>query len=242
MSTDRRLLDALHRQPAVQAGAAPAGARRGHALLDARRPPGPRRRGRPVVRQRRPCRPRSCRPSSSRRRSWTSRRPSRWATRRPSNWPASSRALRRRLDKVFFTNSGSEAVDTALKIGLAYHRARGEGTRTRLIGRERGYHGVGFGGISVGGIVGNRKAFGTLLPGVDHSATRTTWRATPSRAASPSMAPNWPTTSSAWSRCTTPRPSPPSSSSPWPAPPACWCRPRATCSACARSATSTASC
>jgi beta-alanine--pyruvate transaminase len=71
--------------------------------------------------------------------------------------------------KVFFTNSGSEAVDTALKIALAYHRARGEPQRTRLIGRERGYHGVGFGGISVGGIVANRRAFsGNLLPAVDH--------------------------------------------------------------------------
>jgi beta-alanine--pyruvate transaminase len=72
------------------------------------------------------------------------------------------------LDHVFFTNSGSESVDTALKIALAYHRARGEGSRTRLIGRERGYHGVGFGGISVGGMVNNRKWFGTGLPGVDH--------------------------------------------------------------------------
>jgi beta-alanine--pyruvate transaminase len=72
------------------------------------------------------------------------------------------------LDHVFFTNSGSEAVDTALKIAIAYHRIRGEGTRTRLIGRERGYHGVGFGGISVGGISPNRKFFGSLLPGVDH--------------------------------------------------------------------------
>ncbi|MFM1815507.1 MAG: hypothetical protein RLZ98_2202 [Pseudomonadota bacterium] len=72
------------------------------------------------------------------------------------------------LDSVLFANSGSEAVDTALKVALAYHRARGEGSRTRLIGRERGYHGVGFGGISVGGIVANRKAFGTLLAGVDH--------------------------------------------------------------------------
>jgi len=69
---------------------------------------------------------------------------------------------------VFYTNSGSEAVDTALKIALAYHRARGDGTRTRLIGRERGYHGVGFGGISVGGIVNNRRFFGSLLAGVDH--------------------------------------------------------------------------
>ena len=72
------------------------------------------------------------------------------------------------IDHVFYCNSGSEAVDTALKIALAYHRARGEGTRTRLIGRERGYHGVGFGGISVGGIVNNRRFFGSLLTGVDH--------------------------------------------------------------------------
>jgi len=72
------------------------------------------------------------------------------------------------LDHVFFTNSGSEAVDTALKIAIAYHRVRGEGQRTRLIGRERGYHGVGFGGISVGGISVNRRLFGSLLPGVDH--------------------------------------------------------------------------
>jgi beta-alanine--pyruvate transaminase len=72
------------------------------------------------------------------------------------------------MGKVFFTNSGSEAVETALKMALAYHRVRGEGSRTRLIGRERGYHGVNFGGISVGGIVTNRKMFGTLLSGVDH--------------------------------------------------------------------------
>jgi beta-alanine--pyruvate transaminase len=71
-------------------------------------------------------------------------------------------------DHVFFTNSGSESVDTALKIALGYHRARGEGARTRLIGRERGYHGVGFGGISVGGMVNNRKMFGAMLGGVDH--------------------------------------------------------------------------
>jgi beta-alanine--pyruvate transaminase len=72
------------------------------------------------------------------------------------------------LNRVFFTNSGSEAVDTALKIALAYHQANGEGRRTRLIGRERGYHGVGFGGISVGGIGSNRQYGGSLLPGVDH--------------------------------------------------------------------------
>jgi beta-alanine--pyruvate transaminase len=72
------------------------------------------------------------------------------------------------LDHVFFTNSGSESVDTALKIALAYHRAKGNGTKVKLIGRERGYHGVGFGGISVGGISGNRKAFGNALGGIDH--------------------------------------------------------------------------
>ncbi len=72
------------------------------------------------------------------------------------------------MNRVFFTNSGSESVDTALKIALAYHRARGDGQRTRLIGREKGYHGVGFGGISVGGLPNNRKFFGPLLPGVDH--------------------------------------------------------------------------
>ncbi len=72
-------------------------------------------------------------------------------------------------DRVFFVNSGSEAVDTALKIAVAYHRARGESSRTRIIGRERGYHGVGMGGISVGGIVTNRKMFAPLMiPGVDH--------------------------------------------------------------------------
>ncbi len=72
------------------------------------------------------------------------------------------------LDHVFFANSGSEAVDSALKIAIAYHNVRGEAGRTRLIGRERGYHGVGFGGISVGGIVANRRFFGPLINGVDH--------------------------------------------------------------------------
>ena len=72
-------------------------------------------------------------------------------------------------DRVFFVNSGSEAVDTAMKIAVAYHRARGEASRTRIIGRERAYHGVGMGGISVGGIPANRKMFSSLMiPGVDH--------------------------------------------------------------------------
>src|ERR1700730_16210916 len=73
------------------------------------------------------------------------------------------------LDRIFFTNSGSESVDTALKIAIAYHRARGAGHRTRFIGREKGYHGVGFGGMSVGGMVNNRKMLGSsMVPGVDH--------------------------------------------------------------------------
>ena len=72
------------------------------------------------------------------------------------------------MDHVFFVNSGSEAADTALKIALAYHRARGDAHRVRLVGRERGYHGVGFGGMSVGGIGPNRKQFGAQLPYVDH--------------------------------------------------------------------------
>jgi beta-alanine--pyruvate transaminase len=72
------------------------------------------------------------------------------------------------MNKVFFVNSGSEAVETALKMAIAYHRVRGDASRTRLIGRERGYHGVNFGGISVGGMVANRKHFGSLLAGVDH--------------------------------------------------------------------------
>ena len=72
------------------------------------------------------------------------------------------------LDRIFFTNSGSESTDTALKIALAYHRVCGNPLRSKLIGRERGYHGVNFGGISIGGIAGNRKAFGHALNGVDH--------------------------------------------------------------------------
>jgi beta-alanine--pyruvate transaminase len=75
------------------------------------------------------------------------------------------------LDRVFFTNSGSEAVDTALKIALAYHRARGEGGRQRLVGRERSYHGVGFGGLSVAGVGAHRRQFGLLLPGTAHLPT-----------------------------------------------------------------------
>jgi beta-alanine--pyruvate transaminase len=89
----------------------------------------------------------------------------------PKAFELSSRLVQlapRGLDHVFFTNSGSEAVDTAMKTAIAYHRARGDGSRFRLIGRERGYHGSRFGGVSVGGIGSNRKMFGPLLVGADH--------------------------------------------------------------------------
>ncbi|MFO0462705.1 MAG: aminotransferase class III-fold pyridoxal phosphate-dependent enzyme, partial [Burkholderiales bacterium] len=92
------------------------------------------------------------------------------------------------LEQVFFVNSGSEAVDSALKIALSYHRARGNAGRFRMIGRERAYHGVGFGGISVGGMVANRKAYGAaMLPGVDHMPH--TWN--PSQMAFSKGEPTW---------------------------------------------------
>ena len=72
------------------------------------------------------------------------------------------------LDRVFFGTSGSEAVETALKVALAYHASKGDGQKTKFIGREKGYHGVNFGGVSVGGLTPNRKSFGPLLPGIDH--------------------------------------------------------------------------
>jgi beta-alanine--pyruvate transaminase len=86
----------------------------------------------------------------------------------PKAFVLANRLVQLTPDHVFFTNSGSEAVDTALKTALAYHQARGQGSRVRLIGRERGYHGSGFGGVSTGGISSNREAFGPLLPGIDH--------------------------------------------------------------------------
>ena len=121
------------------------------------------------------------------------------------------------FDHVFFTNSGSESVETALKMAIAYHRAKGNGTKVRLIGRERGYHGVNFGGTSVGGIGGNRKMFGRCLPASIICVTRTIFHAILSCAASRSTASSLPMTWSASSRCTTRRRLRLSSSSRWPA-------------------------
>jgi beta-alanine--pyruvate transaminase len=142
------------------------------------------------------------------------------------------------LDRIVFTNSGSESVDTALKIALAYHRARGEAQRTRFIGRERGYHGVGFGGISVGGIATNRKTFsGALLPGVDHlphtyNAVETAFtRGQPAWGAH---------LADELERLVTLHDA--STIAAVIVEPLAWCRPRATWSACARSAAGTASC
>jgi adenosylmethionine-8-amino-7-oxononanoate aminotransferase len=150
------------------------------------------------------CRPKITEGNPSRPASWTTHQPSRWATRRRSRWPTALADLAPDgMDHVLFTNSGSEAVETALKVALAYHRVKGDGSRFRLIGRERGYHGVNFGGISVGGIVTNRKMFGTLLTGVDHMPHTHASRRTPTPSASPSTAASWPTTSSASSRCMT---------------------------------------
>jgi beta-alanine--pyruvate transaminase len=112
------------------------------------------------------------------------------------------------LKHVFFTNSGSESVDTALKIALAYHRVRGEGQRTRLIGREKAYHGVGFGGISVGGLPNNRKWFGPGLPASTTCRTRSTSRAMLHAAACRKHGIELPKRSSGSCNCTTPPPSP----------------------------------
>ena len=142
------------------------------------------------------------------------------------------------LNHAFYCNSGSEAV------GLARSRSRspiiapsGEGTRTRFVGRERGYHGVGFGGISVGGMVNNRKWFGAMLPGVDHLPHTHLAKNAFSRGQPEHGSRAGRRAGSASSACTTPPTSPRSSSSPVPARPATCRRPRATSSACARSAT-----
>ena len=120
--------------------------------------------------------------------------------------PAGRHGARGHGARVLLATPAPRRSRPALKIALAYQRAIGQGARTRLIGRERGYHGVNFGGISVGGIVSNRKFFGTLLTGVDHLPhTHDLPSGTPSRRASPSMARISPTSSSGSSRCTTRR-------------------------------------
>ena len=129
--------------------------------------------------------------------------------------PAASPISLHPVSIILLCNSGSEAVDTALKIALAYHQIAGQGSRTRLIGRERGYHGVGFGGTSVGGIVNNRKMFGMLLAGVDHLPHLYVARSRPSPRVSRNTASISPTNSSVWSTCTAPTPLPPSSSNRW---------------------------
>ena len=143
------------------------------------------------------------------------------------------------LDYVFFCNSGSESIDTAIKIALAYHRSRGEGQRQRFVSRERAYHGVNIGGVSLSGMVRNRETFGAVMPGVAHM--RHTWlpenRYTMGQ---PETVRNSPTICSALSTSMAPALSQPASSSQSRARPACWCRPRAISSGCARSATSTA--
>lgn len=111
------------------------------------------------------------------------------------------------LDRVFFTGSGSESVDTALKIAIAYQRAIGQGTRTRVIGRERGYHGVGFGGISVGGLVNNRRVF-RFCQGLIICVTRMILRKMLSAKGSRNMARSWRMIWSAWLRCMVRKPLP----------------------------------
>ena len=177
-----------------------------------RRPPGARRQRRPVVRERRPLPAEDRRGGAAARSArWTSRRPSRWAIRSPSSSPSAWRASRRRASRrVFFTNSGSEVGGhRAQDRARLPPRARRGGSAIRLIGRERGYHGVNFGGMAVGGIPANRKAFGPGVAGVDH-IRHTHDLATKRVLARPaaSTARNSPTSSSGCARCTIRRPSP----------------------------------
>ena len=164
----RRALDAVHREPGVQEEPAAARRRQGHALLH--------RDGRKIIDG---ASGMWCTNAGHGRTEISSaiakRRgaglcaavPDRHSAGLRTRQPHRGTALAG-LDHVFFCNSGSEAADTALKIALAYQQINGQGSRIRLIGRERGYHGVGFGGTSVGGIVGKRKLFGSLMTGVDH--------------------------------------------------------------------------
>ena len=146
------------------------------------------------------------------------------------------------LNRIFFTNSGSEAVDTAMKVALAYHQARGQAGRTMFVSRERAYHGVNFGGVSLAGMVNNRRRFGPTLPGIAHM--RHTHlpenRITRGEGAhGVELAEDLAALRQSLRRRRTSRRA---SSSRSPDRPAAWCRPRATSRDCARSATSTASC
>ena len=145
------------------------------------------------------------------------------------------------LNRVFFCNSGSESVDTAMKVALAYHQARGQGGRNVFVSRERAYHGVNFGGVALSGLVNNRRKYGPGLPGIAHMR-HTHLKENLFTRAKARTAPSSPRTSRGSSTCTAPRTSPRASSSRSPAPPAASCRRRATSSGCARSATRTASC
>lgn len=160
-----------------------------------------------------------------------------FASKLAANAPGGPQA---KLDRIFFTGSGSESVDTALKIAIAYQRAIGQGTRTRIIGREKGYHGVGFGGISVGGLVNNRRVF-PQIPADHMRHTLDIGRNAFSKGL-PLTAWNWRTISSAWCSCTAPKPSQPSSSSRCRDRQASFCLRRAIWRNCAQPPTSTESC
>ena len=192
-------LAALHQQPRVQARAAPVRARERHALLQSRRPQGPGRQLGAVHQRRRalPAGDRQRRSPSSSRRS-TSRRPSRGAIPGAFALADGVAALTPKgLDHVFFCNSGSEAVDTAMKVALAYHLARGEGQRNYFVSRERAYHGVNIGGTALSGMVQQPRSVrgadaGRAAPAA-HAAAGESPDARHGRAAVPS----WPRTCSA---------------------------------------------
>ena len=187
-----RLLDAVHGEPPVQESAAHAGRGQGHALHGERRPQDPGWNRRPVVRQRRPL------PAEDHRSDPRTGRRTGLCPRLPDGPPDRLRT-RQQAGRCCAGGHGA-CVLHQFRIGIGRHRAEdrarlssrsGEGSRTRLIGRERGYHGVNFGGISVGGIVTNRKMFGTLLTGVDHCRIPICLARTHSPRASRRTAPSW---------------------------------------------------